>query len=188
MSQTVKNLLHEIQKNEFDPGFITKKFGRYFLSTSGQTKSPETLNYSTKFRNNPVCQSKQWFVFRSMVGRVIFDIYVHYTSDNNFDIDFNFQKVGSFLKLAKPNKASGPKKINKNTDVLWEGNLTLKSYQTGAYTTHNCAPQKIPIRTSACNLFYIFCNYWAALFIQICGIRAVSVHLLLLVIDVYTTI
>ena len=61
-----------------------------------------------------------------MVGRVIFDIYVHYTSDNNFDIDFNCQKVGSFLKLAKPNKASGPKKINKNTDVLWEGNLTLK--------------------------------------------------------------
>ena len=45
-------------EDESDPGLISKKFWKYLKSTSGGTRVPETVNYGTRFRNNPAGQSE----------------------------------------------------------------------------------------------------------------------------------
>ena len=106
--------MRDYVEDESDPGLISKKFWKYLKSTSGGTRIPETVNYGTKFRNNPVGQSELFneFFCDQFSDASSYDIDIDYTYDNSFDIDFNFRRVRSFLKLVNPNKAAGPDEIN----------------------------------------------------------------------------
>ena len=127
-------------EDESDPGLISKKFWKHLKSTSGGTRIPESVNYGTRFRNNPVGQSELFneFFCDQFSDSSSYDIDIDYTNDCDFDIDFNFRKVRAFLKSVNPNKAAGPDGIHgrilKNCAVSLAYPLSLifrTSYNSG---------------------------------------------------------
>ena len=101
-------------EDESDPGLISKKFWKYLKSTSGGTRVPETVNYGSRFRNNPLGQSELFneFFCDQFSAASTYDIDIDFSNDTDFDIDFNFRKIRKLLKLVNPNKAAGPDEIH----------------------------------------------------------------------------
>ena len=127
-------------EDESDPGLISKKFWKYLKSTSGGTRVPETVNYGTRFRNNPSGQSELFneFFCDQFSTASSYDIDIDFSHDNDFDIDFDFRKIRKLLKLVNPNKAAGPDEIHgkilKNCAVSLAYPLSLlfrTSYNSG---------------------------------------------------------
>ena len=97
-----------------DSALISKKFWKHLKSTSGTSRIPETVNYHTRFRNNPSDQAELFNDFFadqfSDVSNYDIDIDINNNSEN--DIDFDFRKVRALLKKINVNKAIGPDFIN----------------------------------------------------------------------------
>ena len=101
-------------EDDSDPGLLSKKFWKYLKSTSGSSRVPETVNYGSRFRNNPSGQSELFneFFCDQFSAASNYDIDIDFSNDTDFSIDFNFRIVRKFLKEVNPNKAAGPDGIH----------------------------------------------------------------------------
>ena len=101
-------------EDDSDSGLLSKKFWKYLKSTSGSSRVPETVNYGSRFRNNPSGQSELFneFFCDQFSAASNYDIDIDFSNDTDFNIDFNFRIVRKFLKDVNPNKAAGPDGIH----------------------------------------------------------------------------
>ena len=141
-------------EDEYDPSLISKKFWKYLKSTSGGSRVPETVNYGSRFRNNPGGQSELFneFFCDQFSEASNYDIDIDFSHDMEFDIDFDFRRVRKLLKNVKPNKAAGPDnihgKILKNCAVSLAYPLSLifkTSYNSGMIPNDWKAANVVPV-------------------------------------------
>ena len=97
-----------------DPSLISKKFWGHLKRTSSSSRIPETVNYKTRFRNNPQDQTELFneFFADQFSDASRYDIDFDFTNDLVNDIDFDFRKIRALLKKINVHKATGPDGIS----------------------------------------------------------------------------
>ena len=93
---------------------LTKKFWSHVKSASKNTRIPETIYIRGKSSSDTKVKAGMFnsFFFDQFSEASSYDIDICFQSDNNFDIDFNTEKVRDILRNIDCNKAQGPDNIN----------------------------------------------------------------------------
>ena len=93
---------------------ITKKFWSHVKSASKNTRTPETIYLMGKSSSDTKVKADMFnkFFFNQFSEGSNYDINTCFQSDNNFDIDFNTDKVRDILRNIDCNKAQGPDNIH----------------------------------------------------------------------------
>ena len=126
--------------NSDDPAVITKKFWAHVKFQSNSCRIPNCVSYSDQLRYQPKEQAELFnsFFFNQFSDPSSYDIDISYTSDSDFDIDFDHRTVRKLLSEINSNKAQGPDgihgKILKNCAVGLAYPLTCifrASYNSG---------------------------------------------------------
>ncbi len=98
-----------------DPNLITKKFWSYVKATSRNTRIPEMIHNEGIFKTKPIEQSVMFnsFFYQQFSEQSNYDTPVEIDpNDNQFNIDFDCQRVFSILSKLNASKAVGPDKIH----------------------------------------------------------------------------
>ena len=93
---------------------LTKKFWSHVKSASKNTRIPETVYLKGRFSSDTKLKADMFnkFFFDQFSEGSNYDIDICFQSDNNFDIDFNTDKVRDILRNLDCNKAQGPDNIH----------------------------------------------------------------------------
>ena len=93
---------------------LTKKFWSHVKSASQNTRIPETIYLKGKSSSDTKVKADMFnkFFFNQFSEGSNYDIDICFQSDNNFDIDFNTDKVKDILRNIDCNKAQGPVNIH----------------------------------------------------------------------------
>ena len=93
---------------------ITKNFWSHVNSASKNTRIPETIYLKGKSSSDTKVKADMFnkFFFDQFSKGSNYDIDTCFQSDNNFDIDFNTDKVRDILRNIDCNKAQGPDNIH----------------------------------------------------------------------------
>ena len=93
---------------------LTKKFWSHVKSASKNTRIPETIHLKGKSSSDTKVKADMFnkFLFDQFSEGSNYDIDICFQSDNNFDIDFNTDKVRDILRNIDCNKAQGPDNIH----------------------------------------------------------------------------
>ena len=93
---------------------LTKKFWSHVKSASKNTRIPETIYLKGKSSSDTKVKADMFnkFFFDQFSEGSNYDIDTCFHSDNNFDIDFNTDKIRDILRNIDCNKAQGPDNIH----------------------------------------------------------------------------
>ena len=93
---------------------LTKKFWSHVKSASKNTRIPETIYLKGRSSSDTKVKADMFnkFFFDQFSEGSNYDIDICFQSDNNFDIDFNTDKVRDILRNLDCNKAQGPDNIH----------------------------------------------------------------------------
>ena len=93
---------------------LTKKFWPHVKSASKKIRIPETIYLKGKSSSDTKVKADMFnkFFFDQFSEGSNYDIDICFQSDNNFDIDFNTDKVRDILRNIDCNKAQGPDNIH----------------------------------------------------------------------------
>ena len=91
---------------------LAKKFWSHIKSASRNTRVPETVYLGGKSSSDTKVKADMFnkFFFDQFSDASSYDIDISFESDNNFDIDFNTDKIRGILRNIDCNKAQGPDK------------------------------------------------------------------------------
>ena len=94
---------------------LTKKFWSHVKSASKNTRIPETIYLKGKSSSDTKVKADMFnkFFFDQFSEGSNYDIDTCFHSDNNFDIDFNTDKIRDILRNIDCNKAQGPDNIHR---------------------------------------------------------------------------
>ena len=93
---------------------LTKKFWSHVKSASKNTRIPETIYLKGESSSDTKVKADMFnkFFFDQFSESSNYDIDICFQSDNNFDINFNTDKVRDILRNIDYNKAQGPDNIH----------------------------------------------------------------------------
>ena len=93
---------------------LAKKFWSRIESASRNTQVPETVYQGGKSSSDTKMKADMFnkFFFDQFSDASSYDIDISFESDNNFDIDFNVDKIRDILRNIDCNKAQGPDNIH----------------------------------------------------------------------------
>ena len=88
---------------------LAKKFWSHIKSASRNTRVPETVYQGGKSSSDTKLKADMFnkFFFDQFSNASSYDIDISFESDNNFDIDFNVDKIRDILRNIDCNKAQG---------------------------------------------------------------------------------
>ena len=93
---------------------LTKKFWSHVKSASRNTRIPEIIYLRGKSSSDTKVKTGMFngFFFDQFSEASSYDIDICFQSDNNFDIDFNTERIRDILRNIDCNKAQGPDNIH----------------------------------------------------------------------------
>ena len=89
---------------------LAKKFWSHIKSASKNTRVPDTVYLGCKSSSDTKVKVNMFnkFFYDQFSEASRYDIDISFESDNNFDIDFNIDKIRDILRNIDCNKAQGP--------------------------------------------------------------------------------
>ena len=99
--------------NYDDANLISKKFWTYVKHTSKSNRIPEVLTCGSTISSDTKTKADMFnnFFYEQFSEPSTYDTDICFSTDNEFDIDFNLSQIKALLDVINTNKACGPDEI-----------------------------------------------------------------------------